>query len=63
MVGGVLALGGVVALGRVPVMAGGVLALVLAARSTGLDTSMKIVLAFLAFVAIAGNWLRWYRSR
>ena len=41
----------------------GVLALVLAAHSTGLDTSMKIVLAFLAFVAIAGNWLRWYRSR
>ena len=41
----------------------GVLALILAARSTGLDTSMKIVLAFLAFVAIAGNWLRWYRSR
>ena len=41
----------------------GVLALVLAARSTGLDTSMKIVLVFLAFVAIAGNWLRWYRSR
>ena len=39
------------------------LALILAARSTGLDTSMKIVLAFLAFVAIAGNWLRWYRSR
>ena len=36
----------------------GVLALVLAARSTGLDTSMKIVLAFLAFVAIAANWLR-----
>ena len=41
----------------------GVAALILAARSTGLDTSMKIVLAFLAFVAIAGNWLRWYRSR
>ena len=41
----------------------GVLALILATRSTGLDTSMKIVLAFLAFVAIAGNWLRWYRSR
>ena len=41
----------------------GVAALVLAARSTGLDTRMKIVLAFLAFVAIAGNWLRWYRSR
>ena len=41
----------------------GVVALILAARSTGLDTSMKIVLAFLAFVAIAGNWLRWYRSR
>ena len=41
----------------------GVLALILAARSTGLDTSMKIVLAFLAFVAIAVNWLRWYRSR
>ena len=41
----------------------GVLALILATRSTGLDTSMKIVLAFLAFVAIAGNWLRWYHSR
>ena len=41
----------------------GVLALILAARSTCLDTSMKIVLAFLAFVAIAGNWLRWYRGR
>ena len=41
----------------------GVAALILATRSTGLDTSMKIVLAFLAFVAIAGNWLRWYRSR
>ena len=41
----------------------GVLALILATRSTGLDSSMKIVLAFLAFVAIAGNWLRWYRSR
>ena len=41
----------------------GVLALVMAARSSGLNTSMKIVLAFLAFVAIAGNWLRWYRSR
>ena len=41
----------------------GVAALILAARSTGLDTSMKIVLAFLAFVAIARNWLRWYRSR
>ncbi|MBR3587883.1 MAG: hypothetical protein IKO00_17830 [Oscillospiraceae bacterium] len=41
----------------------GVLAVMLAARSSGLNTSMKIVLAFLAFVAIAGNWLRWYRSR
>ena len=41
----------------------GVLALVMAARSSGLSVSMKIVLAFLAFVAIAGNWLRWYRSR
>ena len=41
----------------------GVLALVMAARSSGLSTSMKIELAFLAFVAIAGNWLRWYRSR
>ena len=41
----------------------GVLVLVMAARSSGLSTSMKIVLAFLAFVAIAGNWLRWYRSR
>ena len=41
----------------------GVLALVMAARSSGLSTSMKIVLAFLPFVAIAGNWLRWYRSR
>ena len=38
----------------------GVLAVILAARSGGLNTSMKIVLAFLAFVAIAGNWLRWY---
>ena len=41
----------------------GVLAVILAARSGGLNTSMNIVLAFLAFVAIAGNWLRWYRSR
>ena len=41
----------------------GVLTVILAARSSGLNTSMKIVLAFLAFVAIAGNWLRWYRSR
>ena len=41
----------------------GVLAMILAARSSGLDVSMKIVLAFLAFVTIAGNWLRWYRSR
>ena len=41
----------------------GVAALILATRSSGLDASMKIVLAFLAFVAIAGNWLRWYRSR
>ena len=41
----------------------GVLALAMAARSSGLSVSMKIVLAFLAFVAIAGNWLRWYRSR
>ena len=41
----------------------GVLALVLAVRSSELNVSMKIVLVFLAFVAIAGNWLRWYRSR
>ena len=41
----------------------GVLALILATRRSGLSVSMKIVLAFLAFVAIAGNWLRWYRSR
>ena len=41
----------------------GVLAVMLAARSSGLNTSMKIVLAFLAFVTIAGNWLRGYRSR
>ena len=41
----------------------GVAALILATRSSDLDTSMKIVLAFLAFVAIAGNWLRWYRNR
>ena len=41
----------------------GVLALILATRSSGLSVSMKIVLAVLAFVAIAGNWLRWYRSR
>ena len=41
----------------------GVLTLVLAVRSSELNVSMKIVLVFLAFVAIAGNWLRWYRSR
>ena len=41
----------------------GALALVLAVRSSELNVSMKIVLVFLAFVAIAGNWLRWYRSR
>ena len=41
----------------------GVLALAAAARSDGLNISMKVVLVFLVFVAVVGNWLRWYRSR
>ena len=41
----------------------GVLALVLAARTPDLNISMKIVLAFLVFVAVVGNWLRWYKAR
>ncbi len=41
----------------------GVLALVLAARTPDLNISMKIVLAFLVFVAVVGNWLRWYKTR
>ena len=39
------------------------LALVLAARTPDLNISMKIVLAFLVFVAVVGNWLRWYKTR
>ena len=41
----------------------GVLALVFAARNSDLNISMKIVLVFLVFVSVVGNWLRWYRSR
>ena len=41
----------------------GVLALVMAARTPDLNISMKIVLAFLVFVAVVGNWLRWYKTR
>ena len=41
----------------------GVLALIMAARTPDLNISMKIVLVFLVFVAVVGNWLRWYRSR
>ena len=41
----------------------GVLALVMATRTPDLNISMKIVLVFLVFVAVVGNWLRWYRSR
>ena len=38
-------------------------AAVIAATRAGMETSMQIVIAFLAFVTVAGNWLRWYRSR
>lgn len=41
----------------------GVLVLVMAARTPDLNISMKIVLAFLVFVAVVGNWLRWYKAR
>ena len=41
----------------------GVLALVLAAHTPDLDISMKVVLVFLVFVAVVGNWLRWYKTR
>ena len=41
----------------------GVLVLVMAARTPDLNISMKIVLAFLVFVAVVGNWLRWYKTR
>ena len=37
-------------------------AIVLVAR-TGLTSGMNILLVLLAFVAVVGNWLRWYRSR
>ena len=39
-----------------------VAAIVLISRM-GLSTAEIIVVVFLAFVAVAGNWLRYYRNR
>ena len=39
-----------------------VVAVVLVTRMN-LSTAETIVMAFLAFVAVAGNWLRYYKSK
>lgn len=39
------------------------IAAVVAVSRAGMGTGMQLLILVLAFVAIAGNWLRWYRSR
>ena len=36
--------------------------IVLVSRA-GLNSSMNLLLVLLALIAVAGNWMRWYRSR
>ena len=40
----------------------GIAAIVVVARSE-VGVGMQVLMTVLAFVAIAGNWLRWYRCR
>ena len=39
------------------------LVIVLITRGSGLSGAMNVLLVSLALVAVAGNWLRWFRSR
>ncbi len=38
-------------------------AAVVVVSGTGMGGSMNLLVLLLAFVAVAGNWLRWFRSR
>ena len=39
------------------------IAAVLILSRAGLSAPMNVVLVFLAFVCVIGNWLRWYKNR
>ena len=39
------------------------LAAVFVVSKSDMGSGMQILMLILAFVAIAGNWLRWFRSR
>ena len=38
-------------------------AAVVVVSASGVGGGMQLIMLILAFVAIAGNWLRWFRSR